>query len=146
MQPAFDKVFIWPIPVTEGDTFTDGGLILKPDQTIAYERNTAPKGVIVSAGFKAMDSLYSSGFEIGHTVFYKKFAAFMLPVESILGHKLTVTVIRDGDVEASVDLAEQIHSRRGEIKNISENSYDFRYFLDGKMTGEKISGCYDASI
>lgn len=146
--PAFDKVFIWQLSTTEGNTYSKGGSIIMPDQIIAAKRNTAPRGIIVSAGLKAMDSLYSTGIEIGHIVRFKKFAPFILEVDNIDGHALTVMVMRDGDVEASEDLSTQIHAKRGEIVNVSPDgkSYDFRYKLDGKLTGDKVAEYYDASV
>jgi hypothetical protein len=144
--PAFDKVYVWQIPMREGDTFTDGGLIQMPDQTVAYQRNTAPRGVVLSAGLKAMDSLHSTGIEIGHIIRFKKFAPFVMPVAEIKGHTLTVLVIRDGDIESSEDLAANIISGKSKIKNISSDSYDFRVETDGSTTGKKIDEYYDASV
>lgn len=143
--PAFDKVYIWQIPDREGDTFTDGGMILMPDQTISYRRNTAPRGVLISAGLKAMDALYSTGIEIGHLIRFKKFAPFILPVEEIDGHPLSVCVMRDGDIEASEDLASKINQKLVEIKNVSDKGYDFRIHENGKASGEKVDAYYDAS-
>src|SRR5688572_8413718 len=97
-QPGFDKVYIWQLSTVEGNTYAKGGKIVMPDQIIAAKRNTAPRGVLVSAGLKAMDALYSSGFEIGHIVRFKKMAPFIQPVDMIEGHELTVMVVRDGDI------------------------------------------------
>lgn len=146
--PGFDKVYIWQISTKESNTYQKGGSIVMPDNIIAAKKNTAPRGVIVSAGLKAMDALYSTGFELGHIIRFKKFAPFVMPVEDIDGHELTVMVVRDGDIEASEDMAAQINSGNGKIKNISPDgkSYDFRYVLNGVSTGEKISEYYDPSI
>lgn len=144
--PAFDKVFIWQLSTTEGETYAKGGSIIMPDKVIAAKRNTAPRGIIVSAGLKAMDALYSTGIEIGHIIRFKKFAPFILEVDNIDGHALTVMVMRDGDVEASEDMATAINSRKASIKNISDKSYDFRYELNGVTTGEKIPEYYDPSV
>lgn len=145
--PGFDKVYIWQLSTVEGNTYAKGGQIVMPDQVIAAKRNTAPRGVLVSAGLKAMDSLHSSGFEIGHIVRFKKMAPFMQPVETIDGHELTVMVIRDGDLVSSEDMATAIHSGKAKIVNIGkkDNRYDFRYQIDGEVTGEKVDEYYDAS-
>lgn len=146
--PAFDKVFIWQLSTTEGETYAKGGSIIMPEQIIAAKRNTAPRGIIVSAGLKAMDALYSTGIETGHIIRFKKFSPFVLEVDNIDGHALTVMVMRDGDVEASEDMATAINSRKGCIKNVSPDgkSYDFRYELNGVVTGEKIPEFYDTSV
>jgi hypothetical protein len=146
--PGFDKVYIWQISTKESNTYAKGGQIVMPDNILAAKKNTAPKGIIVSAGLKAMDALYSTGFELGHIVYFKKFAPFVLPIEEIDGHELTVMLVRDGDIESSVDVATSLHSRKGQIKNVSidAKSYDFRYVLDGVATGEKIPEYYDPSV
>jgi hypothetical protein len=146
--PGFDKVYIWQISTKESNTYQKGGQIVMPDNIIAAKKNTAPRGIIISAGLKAMDSLYSTGFELGHIIRFKKFAPFVMPVEDIDGHELTVMVVRDGDIEASEDMATAINARKGGIKNVSPDgkSYDFRYEVNGVTTGEKISEYYDPSI
>src|ERR1700750_267067 len=47
--PTFDKVYIYqiPLPGQGGSTYSEGGKILKPDQVQSFERNTAPRGIIV---------------------------------------------------------------------------------------------------
>lgn len=146
--PAFDKVFIWQLPTKEGNTYAKDGVILMPDQVLAAKRNTAPRGIIVSAGLKAMDALYSTGIEVGHIVRFKKFAPFCLEVDSIEGHDLTVMVMRDGDIEASEDMATHLNERRAKFVNVGadKNIYDFRYELDGKLTAGKTAEYYDPSI
>lgn len=145
--PGFDKVYIWQLSTVEGNTYAKGGMIVMPDQIIAAKRNTAPRGVLVSAGLKAMDALYSSGFEIGHIVRFKKMAPFIQPVETIDGHELTVMVIRDGDIVSSEDLASSIHSRNTKIVNVAadKNTYDYRFETNGLVTGQKIDEYYDPS-
>lgn len=147
IYPAFDKVLIWQVSTTEGNTYTKGGSIIMPDQIIAAKRNTAPRGIIVSAGLKAMDALYSTGIEIGHFVRFKKLAPFMMVVEEIDGVELTVMEVRDGDIAGSEDMAKDFHARRGRIVNIGKDKgiYDFRYQLDGVTTGEKTPEYYDPS-
>lgn len=144
-QPGFDRVYIWQISLKSGETFSEGGKILMPERTLAYQRDTAPRGILISAGLKAMDALYSTGFELGHIVRFKKLSPFIMPVAEIDGSELTVMVVRDGDIVSSEDMASQIHSKHGSIQNVSKDSYDFRYYLDGQMTGQKIHEYYDGS-
>lgn len=146
-QPGFDRVYIWQISTIQRDTYSEGGKIIMPDQVQAAKRNTAPRGVLVSAGLKAMDALYSTGFEIGHIVRFKCLAPFMQPVEEIDGHTLTVMVVRDGDIVSSEDMSTAIHSRQGSIVNVSpdKKGYDFRYSVNGETTGQKTDQYYDPS-
>ena len=148
IAPAFDRIWIWQISTTEGETYAKNGKIVMPEQIIAARRQTAPKGILISAGLKAMDALYSTGIEIGHIVMFKKLAPFCMPVEEIDGHPLTVMVMRDGDIEGSYDMATAINERKGRIVNIGadKNIYDFRYELNGKTSGEKTAEYYDPSM
>ncbi len=151
--PAFDKVYIWQATLTERRTYSDGGAIVKPDAVIASDRNTAPRGIIVSAGLQALDSLRSTGIDIGHIVRFKKFSPFIQPVAEIHGVVLTVMVIRDGDIVASEDLARSYHARELSIVNasIDKLGYDFRFARttdkgDVVQTGKKVSAYYDPSV
>lgn len=144
--PGFDKCYIWQISL-EGarDTYSEGGKILMPDAVKSYKKNTAPRGILVSAGLQAMDSLYSTGFKIGDIVRFKKFSPFIMPVGEIDGHELAVMVVRDGDIEASEDLALELNERRSNIVNTSDNGCDFRVTGSTK-TGTKVNPYYDPSI
>lgn len=146
-QPGFDRVYIWQISTVERNTYSEGGKIIMPDQVQAAKRNTAPRGVLVSAGLQAMDAIYSTGWEIGHIVRFKCLAPFIQPVEEIDGHTLTVMVVRDGDLISSEDQAAQLHSKQGSISNVSpdKKSYDFRFTKNGETTGEKVKAYYDPS-
>jgi hypothetical protein len=151
--PVFDKVYIHQITLTERKTYSDGGAIFKPDAVVASDRNTAPRGIIVSAGLQALDSLRSTGIDIGHIVRFKKFSPFIQPVAEIRGHVLTVMVIRDGDIVSSEDLARSYHAREVSIINVAEDgsSFDHRFAREtakGSVvhTGKKVSAYYDPSV
>jgi len=150
--PAFDKVYIWQITMTERQTYAAGGSIVKPEQRIAYDRNTAPRGIIVAAGLQALDSLRSSGFDVGDIVRFKKYAPFMQPVGEVNGVELSIMVIRDGDIVSSEDLAADYHAKLVKIVNVanSEGGYDHRFVrvTDGveQTTGKKVAAYYDPSV
>lgn len=151
--PAYDKVYIYQIPLNERTTYTAGGAIIKPEARIAHDRNTAPRGIIVSAGLAALDSLRSTGIDIGHIVRFKKFSPFIQPVGEIDGVEITVMVIRDGDIVSSEDLASHYHKRLVSIINASEdaNGFDHRFareLPDGSVahTGKKVPAYYDPSV
>ncbi len=151
--PVFDKVYVYQIPLRERSTYSEGGAIIMPEARQSNERSTAPRGIIVSAGLQALDSLRSTGIDIGHIIRFKKFAPFIQPIEVVTGVELTVMVIRDGDIVASEDLARSYHAREISIVNVSPNEagYDFRFArtnLKGDIikTGKKIAGYYDPSV
>lgn len=150
--PAFDKVYVHQITTKERRTYSEGGSIVMPDAVVSVDRNRAPRGIIVSAGLAALDSLRSSGIDLGHIIRFKKMAPFIQPVAEIQGHELTVMVIRDGDIVSSEDLAADYHARRIAIRNVSEKgSYDHRFertLEDGTLetTGAKVAAYYDPSV
>ncbi len=151
--PLFDKVYLWQINMTERDTYSEGGAILKPEARIAYDRATAPRGVVVSAGLAALDALRSSGADIGHIVRFKKYAPFIQEVQEIDGHTLSVFTLRDGDMVSSEDLAREIHSGVVRIVNVAseKGGYDHRFertLEDGSTvtTGSKVAAYYDPSV
>ena len=151
--PVFDKVYVHQIPTTERQTYSAGGSIIMPEARQAYERNTAPRGIIVSAGLQALDSLRSTGIDLGHIIRFKKFSPFIQTVDEIDGHELQVMVIRDGDIVASEDLAKAYHQKLVSIINVAEDAhgYDHRFARESKdgelvHTGKKISGYYDPSV
>src|SRR5512139_278857 len=123
--PAFDKVYVYQLTVNERRTYAEEGKIVMPDAVVSVDRNRAPRGIIVSAGLAALDSLRSSGIDLGHIIRFKKMAPFIQPVANINGHELTIMVIRDGDIVSSEDLATEYHARRLSISNVSDKgSYD----------------------
>lgn len=150
--PAFDKVYIWQANMTERQTYAEGGTIIKPEARIAHDRAVAPRGIIVAAGLAALDSLRSSGIDLGHMVRFKKLSPFMQPIDEFNGVELTVMVIRDGDIVSSEDLARLYHSRSISIVNASEDGFDHRFArlgADGETihrTGKKVSAYYDPSL
>jgi hypothetical protein len=150
--PLFDKVYIWQLNMTERTTYTEGGVIQKPEARIAHDRKTAPRGIIVAAGLAALDSLRSAGADIGHIVRFKKYAPFMQEVCDIDGHVLEVVTLRDGDMVASEDLAQEFHQGIVRVVNVAseKGSYDHRFertLDDGTVvtTGQKVAAYYDPS-
>lgn len=151
--PLYDKVYIWQLTMSERRTYSEGGSIEKPEMRLAYDRNTSPRGIIVAAGLKALDSLRSTGCDIGHIVRFKKFSPFMQEVAEINGKTLELMVIRDGDIVSSEDLATLYHKRIISIVNAAQDKggFDFRFATtkaDGEVevTGQKVEAYYDPSV
>lgn len=150
--PLFDKVYIWQLNMTERKTYAEGGQILKPEARVAHDRATAARGIVVSCGLAALDSLRSTGADIGHIVRFKKFAPFIQEVQEINGVPLAVMTLRDGDMVSSEDLAREYHAGIVRIVNVhKEGGYDHRFERineDGTtvQTGAKVAAYYDPSV
>lgn len=100
---AFDRVLTWQVSRHEGET--KGGLILMPETTKEYERQSACMGIIVGAGLQALDGLKSHGIDLGHLVVHAKNVIFRLPFATIGGKDYWLTILTTGDIIASCDLA-----------------------------------------
>ena len=151
--PLFDKVYIWQLNMTERKTYSEGGTIIKPEARIAHDRSTAARGIIVAAGLAALDSLRSTGVDLGHIVRFKKFAPFIQVVQEVSGVELTVMTLRDGDCVSSEAHAREFHEGRVRIVNVSKEKggYDHRFertLGDGTLetTGTKVAAYYDPSV
>lgn len=145
--PCFDKCYIWQVSLPgQGNEHYHNSRILKPEAVQSYERNTTPRGILISAGLQALDCLRSTGVEVGHLVRFKKMSPFCMEVAQFDGKSLTVMVVRDGDIDASEDLSAAMNARTAAIVNVSDSGYDHRIQVDGTASGQKRAAYYDASV
>ncbi len=107
MAAVFDRVLLWQIPQTEGDTYGDTQIVM-PDTYKQAVRDEAPRGVVVTAGMTAMDSLRSNGMEIGHVVNFIRQAPWRIIVDNIEGHDFQLLLMTAGDLTCSEDLQASI--------------------------------------
>jgi hypothetical protein len=102
VQAAFDRCYVYQIPVFEHESYGDG-LIVRPESTRSREQNEAPRGVLISAGLKAMDALRSNGIDIGHIVTFAHYVVATMVVDMVDGIPLKVSVMNAGHVSGSED-------------------------------------------
>lgn len=114
IQCVYDKFMLFqleadPFKKTIGDTsliFTEVGL--------KRAKEEEPRGVIISAGLRAMDVLRSNGMDLGHIVRIVKLAPYRIPVDYILGMQMYAIMLSVGQIVASEDLAGRL--RAGKMK------------------------------
>ncbi len=97
---AFDRVFVWQILPhhEEGKTYA-GSSILLPETARKRQLQESFRGVLVSAGLKAMDTLKSNGIQIGAIVEFIRFGIYHKCVGAYAGsHEQHLLVLRDGDI------------------------------------------------
>ena len=112
----FDRVYVWQIPRNEADTY-EGTMIIRPDQAKRREEESCPRGVIVSAGLKALDNLRSNGVDLGHVISFVRMSPWRMPIGNIAGVEIPpLLVMRDGDLISSLDLCEA--RRAGKVRTI----------------------------
>lgn len=111
-QASFDRIHIWQIPEQKTETFGEGSLIVMGDQSKARLKNEAPRGIVISAGLKALDAMRSNGIDLGHIVNFIQAAPWRIFVDYVLGHRPAILVMNVGDIINSEDLATEIREQR----------------------------------
>lgn len=106
---GFDNVAVFQImekkarPGFFGDTN-----IHQPDASIDKERMFAPRGIIVSAGLRALDELRSNGMDLGHIVLFSRLVPFRYVCDYVNGKPIEIVLLTTGDIRASEDLTKKI--------------------------------------
>jgi hypothetical protein len=128
-QALFDRILVMQIPYTDKSTFGDTGIIM-PETTKARLGDEACRGIIVSAGLKALDNLRSNGVDLGHVIRFIRNAPWRMEVDNVLAKTVYELVMRDGDLIASEDLAEAC--RRGECRVEWDDEAKQHVYVDSK--------------
>lgn len=131
-EPSFDRLIVWMLPEAsaERETFTAGGLIVKPEVTRANQKATTARGVLVAAGLTARDQLRGHGIDLGHVVWVVRLSPWRHVVDIVDGKEVEFMFLRAGDVVGSEDvLAAQ---RRGELEVSVDIDGHHQYLMDGR--------------
>jgi hypothetical protein len=104
-QCVWDRILVYQIDMHQEETYVEGGLIIKSEIAKKSTRYHAARGLIVSAGLKAMDSLRSYGMELGHIVNFINSAPWRLEVDHVAAIPFELLVMNVGDIICSEDLA-----------------------------------------
>ena len=119
--PAFDRVLVFMIPSQDAE-WKNGSLVYKGTNTQVIDsvkdkmERTAPRGVIVSAGLKALEQLRSNGIDVGHTVVYLRLSPYRPPVGYENRQLRHLNSIRAGDLMFSEDTGRLL--REGKIRRV----------------------------
>lgn len=114
VQPSFESVYIFQVPLHDGETFSKDSRVLKPESSATREAKESPRGIIVGAGLTAMDELKSHGMDLGHLVTIIKLAPYRVYCSIHSGKWDYLLDLRAGDIHGSVDTATLL--REGKIK------------------------------
>lgn len=115
-QASFDRIFVWQIDSNEDESYTKGGMIVRPDNKRDADEKASPRGILVSAGLSALDTLRSHGYDLGHIVNFMAIQPWHLPLGFIEAHHKRLLMMRDGDLCGSEDLSTALRS--GAVKVI----------------------------
>lgn len=102
IQAAFDRCYVAQLAREEGETYGGGKIIMTAQRK---ERDTAeaPRGILISAGAKALDALRSNGIDLGHIVTFAHYVVATMVVDTIDGHDVRVSVMNAGHISGSED-------------------------------------------
>lgn len=104
IEAVWDRVYLWQVSESKGDTFIDGGVIAMPETAKERVKQATPQGIIVSAGLPALDYLVSNGLGLGHHVAFVRLSPYRLPIKLPGGREAYVVICRPGDICGSLDL------------------------------------------
>lgn len=117
VQASFDRILVHQIAKNDKETYGDTS-ILMPQVSQVREREEANRGILVSAGLKALDNLRSNGIDIGHIINFIRLSPWRMPVDCIDGTYLYIMILRDGDIIGSEDLADDLLHGKVSVKNV----------------------------
>lgn len=114
VQAAFNRVFVHKIEdqMYKNGRYGEDSVIELPDSIKAALANSAPRGIIISAGLSALDTLRDHGMEVGHIVTLLRVSPWRVIYDIIGGEKFSFLVIQDKDIAGSEDTAQALMSRR----------------------------------
>jgi hypothetical protein len=114
-QAVFDRIYLHQLAEDNKETYGDTQIVM-PETVRERKQHEAPRGVIVSAGLKALDNLKSNGIDVGHIVRFIRLSPWRMPIENICGVDKYIMILRDGDITGSEDLSEALRKGECEIK------------------------------
>jgi hypothetical protein len=114
VEASFDRIIIKQVTDYEGKTYIPGGKIEMPDSTKGRLLKEAPRGVLVSAGLRALDELRSNGIDVGHVVRFVRNAPYRFRAGVVLSKEVELLMLRSGDIVGSEDLSRLL--REGKVK------------------------------
>jgi len=116
-QAVYERILVMQIDAQDaGETFLKDGVIIKTQVKQAIDKAAVPRGIIVSAGLKAMDHLVSHGMELGNIVTYVKQAIWQIPVGKVEEVPINLLVLRSADIIACEDGVDDRRSGRTKVE------------------------------
>jgi hypothetical protein len=117
-QASFDRIYVFPLDLFEGEETYGGSCILKANVTKMKDTQEGNRGVLISAGLTASDRLASHGIELGHIVSTNKNVPFARRCERLQDFDMFYLVMRDGDLAGSETLAEELRAGTKQITDV----------------------------
>lgn len=114
VQAAHNRVFVHKI---EDEMYKNGrygkdSVIELPETTKKALATQCPRGIIISAGLSALDTLRDHGMDVGHVVTLLRVAPWRVVYDIIGGEQFAFLVVQDRDIVGSEDTARMLASRQ----------------------------------
>lgn len=126
-QATFDNILVYQVPDKASTRLTvakDSHLVL-PEMTVDMKKNMSPRGIIVSAGLRAMDIMRDHGMKLGEMVWYSPYVIHRYDVDRVEGKNILFFFMTIADVKTSEDIPQRAVD--GELKVYEVNGkYTFR--------------------
>ena len=109
-QACFDRILVYQIPdeASSRTTFSKDGSIIMPDSTREVKKVRSPRGIIVSAGLRALDIMADHGMELGEMVWFSPHVPTRFEVENSEGKQVLFFFMTIGDVIVSEDIPQKL--------------------------------------
>lgn len=134
-QATFGYVLVYQLPQLEGDTYGDTSIVMT-DRAKDREKFEAPRGIVVSAGLKAMDELRSNGIDIGHIVQFSRNIPYRARMAIINAQERHLIILQAGDIFASEDLARFRVLGKYEVRISTDDETQFDYHYNSDADGK----------
>lgn len=118
----FSQVFVWQIPIEESETVSENSVILAPDSVIQREKHTSGRGILISAGLVALDTLESHGVRLGDIVRFRDTTPYIVALGRHRGHQIELLELEYERLMGSEDLARRISSGETGLSRDSNGS------------------------
>lgn len=107
-QALYERVLIFKIPEesTASDEIDigDGHKLVKPETRVGVDVSRCPRGIIVSAGLRAMDIMRAQGMELGELVWFAPHVPFRFVVKQRSRQDDEFSFMNVGDIILSEDV------------------------------------------
>lgn len=113
-QAAYDRILVHQIPMAhfmDGKYAGPGGLIVMPDNQAKARERSAPRGIIVSAGLKALDELRTNGMDLGHIITFNEVSPWRIETDVVGGKLQHLLVMHAGHIISSEDTRKRLLRR-----------------------------------
>lgn len=136
-EAMFGRVLIYQI-TDDAEKFPNSSL-WRPEANKEKNLREAPRGVVITAGLKALDYLWANGAVLGSIVNFVRLSPWRMPVGTVKGKQIELHVVRVGDIVAFEDLA--LDSDREVV--LDEQVAVHQLKIDGKVRPRADLGAQD---